>query len=309
MPTDTPALTFDCGCDEFQSCPRCTTQLEPNWLAKELEDVTMPNPVAELVQKLRARADMIVAAHEAKGRKIERPFCLEDLAADLLERLSRERDTAHAVIEDIAGASWGTMAPKSATPVAMTAKALTIDKAAKYLEAHGPAPIEARERDTGVPEGFWLAPIEPTQKMLGDFPDLNAEVWAEMRSAAPQPPTVSGWQDISTAPKDGTTVLLCAATWDSPRTGWTFANDPWQDTVIDGNPTHWMPLGPPGETPAHVPDLLTVTRERDQARYQLAEIAKQCELADDPEHHTLGLIKHMARSVLHPEKPEVTHDP
>lgn len=63
------------------------------------------------------------------------------------------------------------------------------------------------------------------------------------------------WQDISTAPKDGTTVLLFAPGWDSPNTGWRFTEDAWQDCPYshrgDGSyePTHWQPLpaAPKGE--------------------------------------------------------------
>jgi len=58
------------------------------------------------------------------------------------------------------------------------------------------------------------------------------------------------WQPIATAPKDGTPVLLWAPHWDSPRIGWTFANDPWQDCARDTwkperAPTHWMRLPAP----------------------------------------------------------------
>jgi len=56
------------------------------------------------------------------------------------------------------------------------------------------------------------------------------------------------WQDIATAPRDGTVVLLAAPGWDSPRTGWTFGRDDWQDCPYHHKgdqsyiPTHWMPL-------------------------------------------------------------------
>lgn len=59
---------------------------------------------------------------------------------------------------------------------------------------------------------------------------------------------VSGWQPIETAPRDGTTVLLYAPGWDSPKTGWTYGKDDWQDCPYSHKgsenylPTHWMPL-------------------------------------------------------------------
>jgi hypothetical protein len=79
----------------------------------------------------------------------------------------------------------------------------------------------SRERDTGVPEGFWLAPIKPTDKIMTaaaeahfgkrrtaqnggidgigmtvdgrdlSFRDAFKSFWKGARSAAPQPPTVS----------------------------------------------------------------------------------------------------------------------
>ncbi|QNP78389.1 hypothetical protein [Agrobacterium tumefaciens] len=59
---------------------------------------------------------------------------------------------------------------------------------------------------------------------------------------------VAEWQDISTAPRDGTTVLLYAPGWDSPKTGWTYGTDDWQDCPYSRSgderyqPTHWMPV-------------------------------------------------------------------
>lgn len=247
------------------------------------------DPVAEVVERLRSMAAVqrqnasFNTDDEVFGEFSRGNADFFEHAADLLERLSRERDTAHAVIEDIAGASWGTMASNTATPVAMTAKALTIDKAAKYLEANAPqgkprerdtphacqfctmpdgqhddeCPYDTRERDTGVPEGFWLAPIEPTREMIeagrheynfavdaGAGTQKTQKAYAAMLSAAPQPPTVS-------------------------------------------------------------PDIDALTRERDQAREALADIldyrgGAANALEDE-------YVMERARSVLHPEKPEVTH--
>ena len=65
---------------------------------------------------------------------------------------------------------------------------------------------------------------------------------------AAQVQDVTGWQPIETAPKDGTTVLLYAPGWDSPKTGWTYGKDEWQDCPYSHKgsknylPTHWMPL-------------------------------------------------------------------
>ncbi len=59
---------------------------------------------------------------------------------------------------------------------------------------------------------------------------------------------MSGWLPIETAPRDGTTVLLWAAGWRNPLTGWTYGADDWQDLRAAGSPpTHWQPLPPPPE--------------------------------------------------------------
>ncbi len=56
------------------------------------------------------------------------------------------------------------------------------------------------------------------------------------------------WKDISSAPRDGTWVLLWAPHWPAPHTGWTFGTDPWQDCPKDSYakpPSHWQPLPSP----------------------------------------------------------------
>jgi hypothetical protein len=61
-----------------------------------------------------------------------------------------------------------------------------------------------------------------------------------------------GWQDISTAPRDGTRVLLA---WDGTRVGYYLDNSktshPWEGWKVPsmekwppGKPTHWQPLPP-----------------------------------------------------------------
>ena len=61
---------------------------------------------------------------------------------------------------------------------------------------------------------------------------------------------MTDWQDISTAPKDGTWVLACragtkissAAYWDEDEETWLALNEAFKRTWI---PTHWMPLPDP----------------------------------------------------------------
>ena len=66
---------------------------------------------------------------------------------------------------------------------------------------------------------------------------------------------MTDWQQIETAPKDGTRILLC---WEGHPTlaahvelGWfgragVFCNT--YGKAFSGKPTHWMPLPPPPET-------------------------------------------------------------
>jgi hypothetical protein len=58
------------------------------------------------------------------------------------------------------------------------------------------------------------------------------------------------WMPISTAPKDGTVIILLAGKWLSGewevRSG-TFLATRWP-FVGSGMPTHWMPLPPPPES-------------------------------------------------------------
>ena len=57
-----------------------------------------------------------------------------------------------------------------------------------------------------------------------------------------------GWRDISTAPKDGTWILLSQTYWVVPTVGfWADEDVGWSDGEyynLKGF-THWMPLPPP----------------------------------------------------------------
>lgn len=61
-----------------------------------------------------------------------------------------------------------------------------------------------------------------------------------------------GWQDISTAPKDGTKILTYEPTWTNPVNVAHYGNDKswwlsncYEDLGHDLDPTHWMPLPTP----------------------------------------------------------------
>lgn len=252
MPTDTPALTFDCGCDEFQSCPRCTTQLEPNWLAKELEDVTMPNPVAEVVERLRKRAastrrDANSAVHLSEVRSLIRGAYLDENAADLIERLSRERDAGVPegliVAAYIRGVEWarenGGLCDASIMPFAPKAAR---DYADFVLSV------------SRMPTADQTAPLD--RGRASNIPQLGCEC------PAPQPPTVSdqhsdpfkpGWlaKDVERAVRRCEELGLAERQVTHPA-----------QPLSDG-----LPLT--GST-ALTMQVSTLTRERDQAREALA---------------------------------------
>ena len=76
--------------------------------------------------------------------------------------------------------------------------------------------------------------------------------------SAPPPVSVGGWEDISTAPKDGTLVDLWAS-YGERVAGAKWTNGVWREWALDGfdsmgwvrlegTATHWMPLPPPPST-------------------------------------------------------------
>lgn len=87
-------------------------------------------------------------------------------------------------------------------------------------------------------------------------PNLSAAI-----EAALEEPAQTGWQDISTAPKEGGHVLLFASQkgegsdvhcngtfvtsgyWDGVDEAWCATGSNWTGPFLE--PTHWMPLPPP----------------------------------------------------------------
>ena len=89
---------------------------------------------------------------------------------------------------------------------------------------------------------------------------------------------MSEWQPIETAPKDGSSIIVCdskigfvceACWWDSwysnkNNTGWMIANcDEEYGHYIDA--THWMPLPAPPKTEIEIPKKLSVPSNADLA--------------------------------------------
>jgi hypothetical protein len=111
-------------------------------------------------------------------------------------------------------------------------------------------------REGMSPSEWVMVPREPTEAMieayctklheLGFTSWVNfSTLWPIMIAASPSPVSGGGWRTMESAPRDGTVVLLWAAHWRSPETGWTFGDDSWQDCPKDSYvrpPTHWMPL-------------------------------------------------------------------
>jgi hypothetical protein len=79
------------------------------------------------------------------------------------------------------------------------------------------------------------------------------EIWAESSEGK----TMSEWQPIETAPKDGTAVLVSegrfcyCVEWNEEFDWWAVDDNKLGPFRLRGSaPTHWMPLpAPPKETP------------------------------------------------------------
>lgn len=82
----------------------------------------------------------------------------------------------------------------------------------------------------------------------------NEEISSDASRHSPGAAIMTAWRDISTAPKDGTRILLTAPYGDVPG-NWigvgAFYCAAWRDdrTYVLFGPTHWMPLPPPPKSP------------------------------------------------------------
>ncbi|MBB5770833.1 hypothetical protein HNP47_000802 [Brevundimonas vesicularis] len=99
-------------------------------------------------------------------------------------------------------------------------------------------------------DAAWARNVDKATAMMVDLDDLYALLLAA-KAAPASPLPRGGWQDISTAPKDGTVVdlfypergRLTDATWGP--TGW--GRHEWRGShtvrmIPSEKPTHWMPF-------------------------------------------------------------------
>jgi len=294
--------------------------------------MTMPNPVAEVVDLLRSIGGP--TREEAA-----------DLLADLLERqkaeierLSRERDTGVpegcrltfenvTQLESILAAAshqqweWTTFTKPDGSPI------VSVEDVAKTTAA-------SARRGAGVelhgitPAG--LAPDAEGPNVIcytgnGDGSAANARAIVSLWMAAPdllkiaramlapQPPTVStqGWQDkTGEAPRDWV-IRKNGYFYRANRSGYTqeivaaglyTEAEAKAEARIEGITAHRA-----SEFIADMPDIVsTLTRERDQAREALAELLREVIDHEDPwgADHVAKIdeVVQRARSVFHPEK-------
>lgn len=91
-----------------------------------------------------------------------------------------------------------------------------------------------------------------------------------------------GWQDISTAPRDGTVISLTStsplwkypfpARWSEKLMWWEFADYPLNDIwAVSELVSHWRPLPPP---PA-MPEPREIAEKEDEARKHLSPLERQ----------------------------------
>jgi hypothetical protein len=176
--------------------------------------------------------DLTVAEYDSlwdNARKAIFHLRAQRKASDALTRSTRDRSTSTQtdgvgnLDEDVCGGSR--LPPQSRLNGGEGAR----DNRESYREAepqigesmlsvtagNRPAPLQTCAAGS-VPEGWKLVPVEATDEMVRaaraaheGAPYLPMTLYQSMIAASPSPPVIeSGWQDISTAPKDGREVLL-----------------------------------------------------------------------------------------------------
>lgn len=98
-----------------------------------------------------------------------------------------------------------------------------------------PAPCSLCSFDDGLVQE-WLQKVRSIAKLKGWEADLTAS-----------PAGLRTWRDMSTAPKDGTRILVCDVGIGITEVArWAWRNGGrWNTTTMSVHPTHWMPLPDP----------------------------------------------------------------
>lgn len=265
--------------------------------------MTMPNPVAEVVERLRWYARHYFS-HVPRYETLTLDRCMSinemlATAADEIERLSRERDT-------------GVPEIKTALGIAHAALTAHTDWHLKQIEPQTIDGMEIVPADAYCDSTLY----ELTQDALHHVERMEAKL-----SAAPQPPTVS-----EGASSDLPDEIYVERDAETNEKRWFSCKGMGEKYVHARLLDNWKFVAKHGlakVTPEHTwaqwlaemkADLSTLTRERDQAREALAPFAKVldamehdnqlCEEEIDSVLAGTGIVPsdlRRARSVLHPD--------
>lgn len=119
-------------------------------------------------------------------------------------------------------------------------------------------PSDPGSESGAAPDGWQLVPKEPTEEWARKYGSSGNRCipWGhaahdirDMLAASPSPGPVAGdgWQDIATAPKDGTVVDVWSAKQGEPLPAKLAGYHPYlwlhhpADNPLDRDPTHWRP--------------------------------------------------------------------
>jgi hypothetical protein len=163
----------------------------------------------DLVAQVQRRADMIADAHARKsGKKVERPFTLEDFAIAEISRLRSELEATRAALKPFADVANTYTVQTSEGGVLTLSNGLRMSgvPADAFLQAHKiftALPLaEAPKSEPNlapsnvypaVPDGWQLVPKEPTREMcMAGYAentdcDREDEIYRAMLAAAPAP--------------------------------------------------------------------------------------------------------------------------
>ena len=131
----------------------------------------------------------------------------------------------------------------------------------EYVHAYARACVDAAATPSGRQLASSVVALSDAAKyakamidneLHGEGGDCLTSAWDMLTEAlAAIPAAASGWQDMATAPRDGTSVTVCGPASGPPQTAF-FDVGGWQVWVyqltglqVRGEPTHWMPLPEP----------------------------------------------------------------